>query len=285
MGLMRRVESSIENAVDAPLRPAPETRTPRTKDRDPALRVQPKELAQKLVKEMDDHKVSRQGAVSVSNRYTVYLCPDDYDRFADRLDDLAYKLERALLKHVRSRKYQMVGELEVTVVREPDLRRGYFGILTERGAAGHGAPRGRADEEYRREPQSRAPVASTVPQRPAVVHELPARGTRVIPPGEAAQLGLAAQTIVLRSGERVREFNQSRVILGRARDIDFRIDDPNVSRRHAAIFWADGEVVVEDLHSTNGTMVNGYPVTRTVLRPRDVLAIGDARITVEIKSG
>jgi len=285
MGLMRRVESSIENAVDAPRRPAPETRTPRTKDRDPALRVQPKELAQKLVKEMEDHKVSRQGVVSVSDHYTVYLCPDDYDRFADRLDDLTYKLERALLKHVRSRKYQMVGELEVVVVREPALRRGYFGILAERAAAGQVGSRGRADKGRPREPRPHAPTASTASQRPAVVHELPARGTMLIPPAEAAQLGLAAQAIVLRAGDRMREFNQGRVILGRARDVDFRIDDPNVSRRHAAIFWADGEVVVEDLHSTNGTMVNGYPVTRTVLRPRDVLAIGDARITVEIKSG
>jgi pSer/pThr/pTyr-binding forkhead associated (FHA) protein len=61
------------------------------------------------------------------------------------------------------------------------------------------------------------------------------------------------------------------------------VDDPNVSRRHAAIYWAEGRVVVEDLGSTNGTMVNGYPVTNTVLRPNDVVAIGDCRITVETR--
>ena len=62
------------------------------------------------------------------------------------------------------------------------------------------------------------------------------------------------------------------MILGRGKDADFRVDDPNVSRRHAAIYWNDGRLMVEDLGSTNGTMVNGYPVTSTVLRPKDVVA-------------
>jgi pSer/pThr/pTyr-binding forkhead associated (FHA) protein len=81
----------------------------------------------------------------------------------------------------------------------------------------------------------------------------------------------------------MREFNQGRVVVGRARDADFRVDDPNVSRRHAAFFWEDGRIMVQDLESTNGTMVNGYPVSTTVLRPSDVVVIGDCRITVETR--
>jgi len=38
-----------------------------------------------------------------------------------------------------------------------------------------------------------------------------------------------------------------------------------------------------DLGSTNGTMVNGYPVSSTVVRPGDVIVIGDCRITVEAR--
>ncbi len=71
------------------------------------------------------------------------------------------------------------------------------------------------------------------------------------------------------------------MIVGRGRDVDFRVEDPNVSRRHAVIFWAEGRVMIEDLGSTNGTMVNGYPISTTVVRPGDVIAIGDCRITVE----
>ena len=89
--------------------------------------------------------------------------------------------------------------------------------------------------------------------------------------------------IVITSDDRVREFTQSRVVLGRSKEADLRIDDPNVSRKHAAIYWNDDRLVLEDLGSTNGTMVNGYPVTTTVLRPQDVVAIGDSRLTVESK--
>lgn len=282
MGLIRRAESSVERAVEAPRRSAPENATPRRKNRGPALRVQPKELIQKLAKEMEAHKVVHRGVASIDNRFTVYLCPDDYDHYVGRMDDLLQKLERGLARHVRSRRYEPAGDLEVGVVREPDLRPGYFGISAERATLGRTAPRGEAGEPQRLQT---AFAARSDTAGPAPAHGLPGRGTKVIPPAEAAQLGLASHRIVLRTGDRVREFDQSRVILGRARDVDFRIDDPNVSRRHAAIFWDDGEVIVEDLHSTNGTMVNGYPISRTVLGPRDTLVIGDSRIVVEAKSG
>jgi pSer/pThr/pTyr-binding forkhead associated (FHA) protein len=96
-------------------------------------------------------------------------------------------------------------------------------------------------------------------------------------------MGLAHQALVLKSGNRVREFNKGRVIVGRAKDADFRIDDPNVSRRHAAIYWENGRVMVEDLDSTNGTLVNGYPVLNTPLNRSDIVYIGGHKITVETR--
>ncbi len=110
-----------------------------------------------------------------------------------------------------------------------------------------------------------------------------AGATEIVPPEDAANLDLARQTIVLRAGNREREFTQGRVIIGRSRDVDFRIDDPNVSRRHAAVFWSEGRIVVEDLDSTNGTMVNGYPVSSTAIRTGDKIVIGDCHITVETR--
>ena len=41
--------------------------------------------------------------------------------------------------------------------------------------------------------------------------------------------------------------------------------------------------MIEDLGSTNGTMVNGYPISSTVLPPGDVIVVGDCRITVETR--
>jgi hypothetical protein len=258
MGLMRRVKSREANAAGVgPMNDSPSESPHVRSDKASKLHVQPAELARKLVKEMEDHKVPRLAHVSVCNRYTVYLCPADYERLREREGQIVAKLEHHLSKHARVKEYEVLGDIKVAIVVDADLKAGRFGILTER------ADQARAD--------------SPVPVMP------PSASTKIIPPREAAQLDLAHETIVLKAGERVREFNYGRVIVGRARDVDFRVDDPNVSRRHAAIYWADGRVVVEDLGSTNGTMVNGYPVKNTVLHPNDVVVIGDCRITVETR--
>ena len=54
-------------------------------------------------------------------------------------------------------------------------------------------------------------------------------------------------------------------MLGRGTDCDLRLVDPGVSRHHAELRVEDGEVVLVDLGSTNGTFVNGQPVRRVTL--------------------
>jgi hypothetical protein len=277
----------------------------------PELYVQPAELARKLVKEMEDHKVSRASQVSVRNRYTVFLCPEDYDRIRDHEDSLLVKLERHLAKHVRSKKYDLPGDLSVAIVGDTDLKLGHFGILAERNTPGLAeqelSSRVRQDPPARRRESAPSRVREIAPAtasgdppvratRQRLVRTKPVRAatdraaggsgggvTAIIAPEDAEKLDLAWQTLVLRAGNREREFTQGRVIVGRARDADFQIDDPNVSRRHAAIFWSNGSVMIEDLDSTNGTMVNGYPVSSTAIRPGDVVVIGECRITVETR--
>lgn len=63
----------------------------------------------------------------------------------------------------------------------------------------------------------------------------------------AWELRLGDRRIVLRPGEN---------IVGRDDDVDVRIDEPGVSRRHARIVIADSAVFVEDLGSKNGTTVD-----------------------------
>jgi predicted component of type VI protein secretion system len=58
---------------------------------------------------------------------------------------------------------------------------------------------------------------------------------------------------------------------------DITLTDPDVSRRHAAIRIAAGEVTIEDLGSTNGTLVNGDTITEPrTLRDGDEIRIGSA---------
>ncbi len=52
------------------------------------------------------------------------------------------------------------------------------------------------------------------------------------------------------------------------------LDDTNISRRHARLEAVDGQLVLTDLGSTNGTYVNDARVTRQVLVPGDSVRIG-----------
>ncbi len=67
---------------------------------------------------------------------------------------------------------------------------------------------------------------------------------------------------------------QGVVLFGRASDADVILTDCLTSRRHAALGVQDGQVVLEDLESTNGTYVNGEKIRRAVLQPGDRLLIG-----------
>jgi predicted component of type VI protein secretion system len=65
-----------------------------------------------------------------------------------------------------------------------------------------------------------------------------------------------------------------RMTIGRSRECELVIDDPNVSRRHAELRKTiDGWLVV-DLGSTNGVKVNGRRVHEEVLRPGDSITLG-----------
>lgn len=65
-----------------------------------------------------------------------------------------------------------------------------------------------------------------------------------------------------------------RVIIGRDEDCDVVVADPNMSRHHAEITTADGLTTLMDLSSSNGSLVNGLPVSRIVLSNGDEIQMG-----------
>jgi pSer/pThr/pTyr-binding forkhead associated (FHA) protein len=79
----------------------------------------------------------------------------------------------------------------------------------------------------------------------------------------------------LRSGPREFVIRADVFVVGRGNEADLQLDHDSVSRRHAAFRSDDdGQLVVEDLQSRNGTFVNGQPIAGRVR-----IAVGD-RITV-----
>lgn len=71
------------------------------------------------------------------------------------------------------------------------------------------------------------------------------------------------------------------IIIGRSSSSDIVIDEPYVSATHARFTLQGPALVLEDLGSMNGTLVNGHPIGQPVtLREGDEVQIGDAIMRV-----
>lgn len=71
------------------------------------------------------------------------------------------------------------------------------------------------------------------------------------------------------------------VTIGRLPDNVVLIDNPAVSGHHARVFWEGSRVILEDLRSTNGTFVNGQPITRHVLQHGDHVLVGKHQLVFD----
>jgi len=68
-------------------------------------------------------------------------------------------------------------------------------------------------------------------------------------------------------------------LIGR-KNCDLVLDDSRISRRHAELKLVENKLVIEDLASRNGTMVNGEKITVTQLDPNDLITIGPINLRV-----
>ncbi|MGH8022095.1 MAG: FHA domain-containing protein [Limisphaerales bacterium] len=69
--------------------------------------------------------------------------------------------------------------------------------------------------------------------------------------------------------------------VGRAPDCDFSIDHPTVSTIHCELILSADGVLLRDCQSTNGSFVNGDPVSEARLMPGQTVALGDVELFVE----
>jgi hypothetical protein len=88
---------------------------------------------------------------------------------------------------------------------------------------------------------------------------------------------------LLRHGSRELDLPNGRFIIGRADDAALALDDPLVSRHHAAIDVAGSIATLVDLDSRNGVRVNGKKITREhVLAPGDRIAVGSSELLLAL---
>jgi len=63
-------------------------------------------------------------------------------------------------------------------------------------------------------------------------------------------------------------------LIGRDADCDIRLEDPAVSRHHAKVACIYAGYFIEDLHSTNGVMLNNRRVRKHMLKNKDIIQVG-----------
>src|SRR5438093_8029034 len=68
--------------------------------------------------------------------------------------------------------------------------------------------------------------------------------------------------------------------IGRSRRCTIHSSDPTVSREHAVVWQEAGKFYIRNLHSTNGTRVNGKKVVQSILVPGDLIQVGSVLFRV-----
>lgn len=92
-----------------------------------------------------------------------------------------------------------------------------------------------------------------------------------------------AKLVVLSEGfsGRTHELKVEKTTIGRVEDNSFQIVEPSVSGHHCEVWLRGNEVVVKDLNSTNGSYINGERITEAVLKPGQILRLGQVELRLE----
>jgi FHA domain-containing protein len=248
MSVLRNLEAKLEAFVEGAFSRAFKSR------------VQPVELARKLAKEMEENQVVSISHTYVPNEYVVFLSPRDREQFSSYEGALKKELSDYLLEHARSEGLALVTRPTVDFKTDERLGLGEFGIQAHLIQP--------PDEESGDHQPQQADYGHTMVYSPnAEARKLVEQPSS----GRALLVGDGKRTVL--SG--------SRVLMGRSRDCDLVIDDPNVSRRHAELRREGDTWIVADLGSTNGVKVNGRRVEHAVLKPGDEITLGISRLSFE----
>ncbi|MEA2398265.1 MAG: hypothetical protein QOK25_1821 [Thermoleophilaceae bacterium] len=253
MSVLRNLEAKLEGLVGGAFSRAFKSR------------VQPVEIARKLAKEMRDNQTVSISRTYVPNHYTVYLSPQDREQFEGYEDGVKKELSDYLLENARTEGLALLTRPTIDFETDDRLALGEFGIQTQLV----GAP-----EDEHEVPADAGPSAGDFGH--TMVYS-PDREARPLAPPP-----LAGRAMLVGDGKRT-VLSGSRMLIGRSRDCDVTLEDPNASRRHAELRNEDGHWIVTDLGSTNGVKVNGRKVEQAVLQPGDELSFGLARLRFELE--
>lgn len=229
-------------------------------------KVQPIQIQHRIERAMESERLTTSDRTLAPNRFVVHLHPADLADFGDMTGTLAAELADSALSFARAHRYTVVDRPRVDLVADPAIQRADI----------------RVDARFADAVSSRATSPPPTGDRPADDGDREPSDTRVFevpkPPTPRAILQVRdpdgqMRRIVVEGGN---------LTIGRATDNDLVARDSRVSRHHGRITGRRGTLVYVDLGSTNGSRVNGVPVTEVVLGAGDRLEMGDTALVVEV---
>ncbi|HEY4896282.1 MAG TPA: DUF3662 and FHA domain-containing protein [Solirubrobacteraceae bacterium] len=257
MNLFKSVETTISNFVEGAF-----GRVFRSE-------VRPMELARKLAREMDAHRTVSVSRVYVPNEYSVWLSPEDRERYEEIEDEVIDDLSSYLLEHARREDLILSSNPLIEFHTDERLALGEFGIQARLvRSAGHSGGEHPAPPEPDDE-HGQTMIYST--------------SARVGGPVEAAHTRRRAPRALLAVGGRRLLVPPGGGMIGRSRDCEIVLEDSGISRRHAELRPGPEGWTVEDLGSTNGVLVNGRQIHGAEpLESGDRVELGSTEIVFEL---
>jgi len=256
MNLLKSVETTIANLVEGAFGRAFRSE------------VRPMELARKLTREMDAHRTVSVSRVYVPNEYTVWLSPQDRERYDGVEHEVIDELCSYLLEHARREQLIMASHPHIDFETDERLTLGEFGIqarlVRADGHSGEVAHAAVDEEEH-----GQTMIYSTSARVGGPVEDVQPRRR---PPRALLALG-ARRVLVPPAGG----------VIGRSRDCEIVLDDAGISRHHAELRPRGEAWTITDLGSTNGVLLNGEEIRGAEeLGAGDRLELGSTEIVFEL---
>jgi hypothetical protein len=231
-------------------------------------KVHPAEIAKALQREADEQRsVVGEGRVLAPNVYIVRLGPTDFGYLGQWSEQLADELADMVTEHVDDEGYQVFDKVTVRLEQDDELPTGVFEVSSHVADPARPLPR---EDVVAGAPHGHPPLPPLPPLRGR-----PTGDDGSAPPSFSGRAGARVTHLLVVDGPGTRhELGSGRNVIGRGTEADIRLPDTGVSRKHVDVVLESGVATVEDLGSTNGTLVNGRRVSRQALADGDVIRIG-----------
>ena len=233
--------------------------------------VHPVEILNAMQREAEAHKaILAGGRTLVPNRYVIDLSPYDHSRLAPYAAALAQELAQSQAEFIGEQGWTVYGDVIVEIERGDGLDTGMFRVTAEVYTGGDVAPQSGPPPYDPGPPAGGAGYDQGYGQQQGYQQQ-PSYGQQ---PGRGVRL--------IANDGRTYPLSIGSTVIGRGDQANLRLPDVGISRRHARLDYDGAQVVLTDLGSTNGSMVNGQRISAVALNPGDMIQIGTTTLTFRV---